>query len=103
MNQDRLLNILIAKNIDITKKPFTFLIKGTWGIGKTFLWNEFVERKNGTGKLKFIKFSLFGVESIEQLERQLRNGFIENNSRMKEAVRQSYNVFNKKIAAGQIE
>lgn len=103
MNQDRLLNILIDKNIDITKKPFTFLIKGTWGIGKTFLWNEFVERKNGTGKLKFIKVSLFGVESIEQLERQLRNGFIENNSRMKEAVKQSYNVFNKKIAAGQIE
>ena len=49
-------------------KPEVLAIKGAWGIGKTFLWNELVQEHKNEIKLKnYCYVSLFGITSITEL------------------------------------
>ena len=50
-----------------TNKKYSFLIKGKWGIGKTYTYNEFVENNNIT---KYY-YSLFGISNLRELEKML--------------------------------
>ncbi|MEN3039720.1 MAG: P-loop NTPase fold protein, partial [Candidatus Kryptonium sp.] len=46
--------------------PMCIVIKGEWGIGKTYLWKEFIEAKNTN--FKHIYISLFGKNSISDIK-----------------------------------
>lgn len=102
MNQYKLLKILENKFNEIKHVPMTYLIKGSWGIGKTYLWNELTET-NKNKDLKFVRISLFGIESIEILEQKLKVEYLKNNSKLKEGFQQTLKTLNKKFAAGQID
>lgn len=52
-------------------------ITGSWGVGKTFFWNEFKE--NYQLKKKYVYVSLFGLESLSDLKTHIYS-HIENNS-----------------------
>lgn len=91
-----------SKCIDITRIPLTYLIKGNWGIGKSFLWNKLTEI-NKNKKINFIKVSLFGVESIEILDRKLKVEYLKKDSRVKEGFQQTLKIMNKKFANGQVD
>src|SRR5215472_15799738 len=48
--------------------PFICLIKGQWGIGKTFFIRKFVrEHRAEFAKTNFSYVSLFGIASIDEL------------------------------------
>lgn len=50
----------------------TLLLKGKWGVGKTFFWNEYIKtRLRDVGPIRESKYayvSLFGLNSIEEVE-----------------------------------
>ena len=56
-------------------KPRMIGIKGEWGVGKTFRWNQiWKERKSSDHSLRKKKYSyvsLFGIESIDRLRREI--------------------------------
>ena len=43
--------------------------QGSWGIGKTFFWNYYISHK--LGDTKFVNISLFGVNSLEDIKKQI--------------------------------
>ena len=43
--------------------------QGSWGIGKTFFWNYYITHK--LGDTKFVNISLFGVNSLEDIKKQI--------------------------------
>lgn len=43
--------------------------QGSWGIGKTFFWNYYITHK--LGETKFVNISLFGVNSLEDIKKQI--------------------------------
>ena len=62
-------------NIELTLKylltrhdPFICLIKGQWGVGKTYFVREFITKNSSEiAKLNFSYVSLFGISSIDEL------------------------------------
>jgi hypothetical protein len=53
--------------------PFICLIKGQWGVGKTFFIRKFVrEHRAEIVKTNFSYVSLFGIASIDELMGGLR-------------------------------
>jgi hypothetical protein len=53
-------------------EPGVLAIKGEWGVGKTYLWNQFIARqKMVKGYRAYSYASLFGLESIAELRRAL--------------------------------
>lgn len=58
-------------------KGMAIAITGSWGVGKTFFWNEFKE--NYQLKKKYVYVSLFGLESLSDLKTHIYS-HIENNS-----------------------
>lgn len=49
-----------------------FVIKGKWGVGKTYLVNEVVERtKVGWEGKKYAYVSLFGIDSLDELQERI--------------------------------
>lgn len=52
---------------DLQKPGYALLITGPWGCGKTYFIDRYIE-KNKTQELKFIKVSLFGLQSIQEIE-----------------------------------
>jgi len=43
--------------------------QGSWGIGKTFFWNYYITHK--LGDTKFVNISLFGVNALEDIKKQI--------------------------------
>lgn len=62
----------IEKIVHFTQRqPAAILLKGDWGIGKTYAWHNFIfpELKKKTDRIVYL--SLFGVDSIDQIKRRL--------------------------------
>lgn len=60
--------------------------QGSWGIGKTYFWNYYIEHSQS--KTKFVNISLFGINSLDDIKKQIVlkiydrnkiNKFLENN------------------------
>ncbi|MDQ3712335.1 MAG: hypothetical protein M3388_08965 [Acidobacteriota bacterium] len=50
------------------------IIKGDWGVGKTFFWRKTVEKVSGQGKIghkNYSYVSLFGIDSFETLKNSI--------------------------------
>lgn len=55
-----------------TDKPEVLSIKGAWGIGKTFLWNQVIkEQREKIKASKYSYVSLFGINSISEFKATL--------------------------------
>ncbi|WP_257120175.1 P-loop NTPase fold protein [Arcobacter vandammei] len=44
-------------------------LQGYWGIGKTFFWNHYIERKEKGDK--FVNISLFGLNSVDEIKKKI--------------------------------
>lgn len=51
--------------------PGIMAVKGKWGVGKTYLWNEVVKSFSAGGGATVAYVSLFGVTSIAELRRMI--------------------------------
>lgn len=82
MNQEELLEI-IKKRIIENNNSWHLSINGCWGIGKSYCWNLLVEEINTFNKniynekekKYFIYVSFFGKESIEDIEKDIKNQY----------------------------
>lgn len=52
---------------------YAVLLKGVWGIGKTFLVRQILDAYYANKESKYIYLSLYGLSSYEDLDRALRN------------------------------
>ncbi|MFL0992995.1 hypothetical protein ACJO1Z_09115 [Vibrio parahaemolyticus] len=53
----------------VSDKPEVLAIKGAWGLGKTYCWNEFIELKKYDCALKSYSYvSLFGANSLNDIK-----------------------------------
>lgn len=58
----------------LDKSPEVMAIKGPWGVGKTYWWNYVLDRvkaDGNTGLEKYAYVSLFGINSLSDLRRQV--------------------------------
>jgi len=52
--------------------PFGIMIKGEWGIGKTYFWREFISKFEKENKgIKTAYISLFEAESLKEIKRDI--------------------------------
>lgn len=49
---------------------YALLISGKWGTGKTFFMNGYLEKESHK-ECKFIRISLFGIESVNEIHKQI--------------------------------
>ncbi len=49
---------------------YALLISGKWGTGKTFFINNYLEKESHEN-IKFIKISLFGIKSVDEIHKQI--------------------------------
>ncbi|MBA3025913.1 MAG: AAA family ATPase, partial [Sulfurimonas sp.] len=49
---------------------YALLISGKWGTGKTFFINNYLEKESHE-EIKFIKISLFGIKSVNEIHKQI--------------------------------
>ena len=64
------INTFIKHYINLEVSPeYSLLLSGEWGSGKTFFINQFL--KSEKSEKKFIKVSLFGINSIESIDEQI--------------------------------
>ncbi|KJV43741.1 KAP family P-loop domain protein, partial [Acinetobacter indicus] len=75
MNSEERLRKIFIEN---ENKGMAIAITGSWGVGKTFFWNEF--RKNSPNKKKYVYVSLFGLESLSDLKTHIYSHIENNNS-----------------------
>ncbi len=75
MNSEERLRKIFIEN---ENKGMAIAITGSWGVGKTFFWNEF--RKNSPNKKKYVYISLFGLESLSDLKTHIYSHIENNNS-----------------------
>lgn len=69
-NRDKIKESL--KNFVIEKKYDVAILKGDWGIGKTFLWKEIeLDILNTYKEESFIYVSLFGLKNTEEIKNKL--------------------------------
>lgn len=62
-------------------EPGVFVVKGKWGVGKTYLVQKiFADNRNGWGKKKRAYVSLFGLNSLTELREHI---FVEIESSMR--------------------
>lgn len=60
-----------------------FLLKGKWGAGKTFFWQRLIEeskKKKSIGRKFYSYVSLFGVNSLEELNNAILVSNVESNA-----------------------
>ncbi|NHN34695.1 P-loop NTPase fold protein [Paenibacillus agricola] len=74
MTQNEILQILISKVLSKHANR-RIHINGAWGIGKSFLWEQF-EKKARQKKYKTIYISLFGADSTEILLQKIKTEYI---------------------------
>ena len=71
----------LEKNIKQESVGIAIAITGSWGVGKTYFWNKFLDGYRDTNdifsKRKYAYISLFGVESLSDLKTQIYSN-IEN-------------------------
>ncbi len=68
------INNFLEHYIDLQVSPeYAVLLSGEWGSGKTFFINSFLENKKSEyeDKFTFIKISLFGIKSIDEVHMQI--------------------------------
>ena len=76
---------LLEHNIKNEEIGTAVAITGSWGVGKTFFWNELLnsirenEVDNVLSKRKYAYISLFGIESLSDLKTQIYSN-IENHN-----------------------
>lgn len=59
---------IVAERFLKSRKPEVLALKGAWGVGKTYTWDQIVKsHKDSTGLEHYCYISLFGVSSISQL------------------------------------
>ncbi len=64
------INTFLEHYINLKISPeYALLLSGEWGSGKTFFINKFLEAQES--EKKFIKVSLFGINSIESIDEQI--------------------------------
>ena len=51
--------------------PVAIVLSGDWGTGKTYLWQETLERNEKLAKPNYAYVSLFGINSLDDLKYQL--------------------------------
>lgn len=49
---------------------YALLISGKWGTGKTFFIKNYLE-KEPHESIKFIKISLFGIKSVDEIHKKI--------------------------------
>lgn len=115
MDQIELIEILENKFLNEENKTQRILINGSWGIGKSVCWNEFkkkVEAKNDLLKetkskeekiIKVIKVSLFGISSLEALEKKIKIAYYKVDNKVGKGIQQALEAVNKKFAGGAID
>jgi hypothetical protein len=59
---DKLINLDNDEGIVIS-------LQGSWGIGKTFFWNHYIERKEQGDK--FVNISLFGINTLDEIKNKI--------------------------------
>ena len=55
-------------------EPEAVCLRGKWGVGKTYTWNKFLvdaQKAKKIGLNKYSYVSLFGLDSLDQLLREL--------------------------------
>jgi len=58
----------VAERFIRNPKPEVLALKGAWGVGKTYTWNQIVKSNKDQSGLEYYSYiSLFGVSSISQL------------------------------------
>ena len=58
----------VATRFLISNTPEVLALKGAWGVGKTYLWNQLIQQCNIDIKLaNYCYVSLFGISSIKEL------------------------------------
>lgn len=84
MNQEEIVEVLIDK-FTLDHANYRIGLNGKWGIGKSFVWELFknrIEKKANSDKgLKVIYCSLFGIENIESLKKELKRKKLELDDR----------------------
>src|SRR5688572_9288065 len=59
----------VATQFIETATPGVLVLKGPWGVGKTYVWNRLVEGlRDRSGLPNYSYVSLFGVGSVAQLQ-----------------------------------
>ena len=59
---------IVAERFLKSRKPEVLALKGAWGVGKTYTWDQIVKSHKDSTELKYYCYvSLFGVSSISQL------------------------------------
>ncbi|NHN34711.1 hypothetical protein [Paenibacillus agricola] len=77
MNQVELCEILKDK-YQSNKENTRIFLNGEWGIGKSHTWKLFTDYQESLGdnKLKLIYISLFGIDTIDHLNRKLKISYL---------------------------
>src|SRR2546423_192899 len=73
----------IAKNFISDTHNELLVIKGKWGVGKTFFWHKLIEECRGerlVGTTYYSYVSLFGVNSLEELKNAILVSRVESNA-----------------------
>ncbi len=83
------IKVAIENFIENEERDF-LLIKGFWGSGKTYFWNDIVSNASSKGKIghrNYVYISLFGIDSFEMLKNsiiaaQINSSVVGKNSSM---------------------
>lgn len=70
MNQDDFIEILKKQFLKQNRANYRILVDGPWGIGKTYAWKIF--KHDYADQKKFIYISLFGMNTINNLVKELK-------------------------------
>lgn len=69
------------KKIIKNTEPNVFSLRGSWGVGKSFLWNNFIkDNKDDLVNNNYSYVSLFGINSLEELKRAIFENMIKRES-----------------------
>ncbi|TMX50630.1 P-loop NTPase fold protein [Vibrio alginolyticus] len=91
------------KKFLLSKTPEVLVIKGDWGVGKTFTWKKFYEeihQQNLIALEHYSYVSLFGIESLHELKRSIALNKVDtkNPSKRKDEEKRDVKHYVKKIS-----
>lgn len=75
---------LLTKELDRfieSKAPQVFCIRGEWGVGKTYAWEQYLIAANNADQLPLANYayvSLFGIQTLDQLKAAIFENTISN-------------------------
>ena len=72
----------ILKYIEQKENSGALLLTGKWGCGKSYLLKEIAEELNKKEKYAVAVISLFGVDSIDALNRKVKEAYLISTSKM---------------------